>query len=50
MKNDLDVLRIWCDNEVWGCKILVWLDVLKMYLKEECGFVLVLCLNEGCEE
>lgn len=50
MKNDLNVLKIWCDNELCGCKVLVWLDVLKIYLKEECGYVMVFCFNEGCEE
>jgi len=50
MKNDLDALRIRCDNETRGCKVLVRLDALKTHLKEECGFVLVSCSNEGCEE
>lgn len=50
MKNDLDALRIRCDNEARGCKVLVRLDALKTHLKEECGFVLVSCSNEGCDE
>lgn len=50
MKNDLDALKIRCDNEVRGCKALVRLDALKTHSKEECGFVLVRCPNEGCNE
>ena len=50
MRNDLDALKIRCDNESRGCKALVRLDVLKTHLKEECGFVLVSCSNDGCKE
>lgn len=50
MKNDLDALKIRCDNESRGCKTLVRLDALKTHLKEECGFVLVSCSNDGCVE
>jgi len=50
MRNDLDALKIRCDNESRGCKALVRLDVLKTHLKEECGFVLVSCSNDGCNE
>ena len=50
MRNDLDALKIRCDNESRGCKALVRLDALKTHLKEECGFVLVSCSNDGCNE
>lgn len=50
MKNDLNALKIRCDNESRGCKALVRLDALKTHLKEECGHVMVFCSNEGCEE
>lgn len=50
MKNDLDALKIRCDNETRGCKALVRLDALKTHLKEECGYVKTSCSNEGCQE
>ena len=45
MKNDLDALKIRCDNEVQRFKALVRLDALKTHSKEECGFVWVRCQN-----
>ena len=50
MRNDLDALKITCDNELRGCKTSVRLDALKSHLREECGFVLVTCTNDGCQE
>lgn len=50
MKNDLDALKIRCDNEVEGCKEELMLGNLKYHLQEECAFSKVACPNKGCEE
>lgn len=50
MKNDLDALKIRCDNEHEGCKNQVTLGNLKHHLKEECAYTKVACPNKGCEE
>ena len=50
MKNDLDKLKIKCDNEPRGCKEVLCLDSLARHVKEECGYVVVACHNLGCEE
>lgn len=50
MKNDLDALKIRCDNEPRGCKTEMSLGALKGHLKEDCGYVEVSCTNAGCKE
>ena len=50
MKNDLDALKLRCDNEARGCKEQVALASLKSHLKDECEFVEVPCVNAGCKE
>mgnify|MGYP001793854365 CR=1 FL=1 len=50
MKNDLDKLRIKCDNEPRGCKEVVSLDSLARHVKEECGYIAIACPNFGCSE
>ena len=48
VKNFLSELKIRCDFHERGCLFLVELGNLENHVKK-CGFVSVVCSNEGCE-
>ena len=46
----LSNLKITCENEPNGCKVIVNYEQYQKHFGQECEYVLVVCPNEGCGE